>query len=139
MLGRVFQYRSGPGDFFFWKALNNKFKLFNSYINIQVIYFLLGEFRYLFLFEELAHFILVVKYTCIGLIIDYDFLPVFHFKFIGGFFSFFSLRILLECSVLLIFQRNQLLVSFMFIVLMFSIAFISAFISLIFFFLLAWV
>lgn len=98
MLGRVFQYRSGPGDFFFWKALNNKFKLFNSYINIQVIYFLLGEFRYLFLFEELAHFILVVKYTCIGLIIDYDFLPVFHFKFIGGFFSFFSLRILLECS-----------------------------------------
>lgn len=105
-------------------------------------------------FLAVAHFILVLKFMCIESITDYDSFNSYPLNvcsvgtdtrfFISNslvifvFDLFFFVNLARVFPILLIFQRSQLLVSFIFfIVFMFSISFISAFI--IFFFLLAWV
>ena len=108
----------------------------------------------LYPFEELVHFISVLKFVCRELMIDYDFLigyplmsaaSVTTAAFISNslvicLFFFLCKSCYSFLTVLLIFQRNQLLISFIFLIaFMFSVSFISAFIFIIFFFLLSWV
>ena len=45
-----------PGDYFFQEILNYRFNSLDGYSTIQIVYFILIEFRKFIVFKELVYF-----------------------------------------------------------------------------------